>query len=373
MKNSSIYDVVIVGAGPAGLGMGAVLKTLGLHNFTILERNQIGDSFRRWPREMRMITPSFNSNSFGCLDLNAIAPYTSPAYSLRTEHPDGNAYADYLLSVAEHFRLPVVSGVNVESLQVDRSRLFRVRTSQGDWRARFVIWAAGEFQYPRCNVFEGSDLCLHNSFVRTWQEIPGRQSVVIGGYESGIDAAVHLVRSGKTVQVIERSDVWQADGQDPSAALSPYTLDRLRKVTPSGRLELIGGVKVEKVFRSNGKFVVQATNGAAFYSDSAPILATGFDTSARLIEEHFDWRTDDMPDLTDEDESTKTPGLFLVGPSVRQGEIIFCFIYKFRQRFAVVASTIGERLGLDTGKLEEYRLYGMFLDDLSCCSSVCSC
>ena len=43
---------------------------------------------------------------------------------------------------------------------------------------------------------------------------------------------------------------------------------------------------------------------------------------------------------TSEDESTKVPGVFLVGPSVRHGKLSFCFIYKFRQRFGIVANAI---------------------------------
>jgi hypothetical protein len=76
--------------------------------------------------------------------------------------------------------------------------------------------------------------------------------------------------------------------------------------------------------------------------------------------------------LSPQDESTKTAGLFLVGPSVRHAGMIFCFIYKFRQRFAVVAQAIGERIGLDTSILERYRPQ-MFLDDLTCCDDECAC
>ena len=47
------------------------------------------------------------------------------------------------------------------------------------------------------------------------------------------------------------------------------------------------------------------------------------------------------PLLSDEDESTKTPGLFLVGPAVRHEDHVFCFVYKFRQRFGVVAEGVG--------------------------------
>ena len=64
-----------------------------------------------------------------------------------------------------------------------------------------------------------------------------------------------------------------------------------------------------------------------------------------MIEDLFDWHeTDSYALLNEHDESRKTPGLFLVGPQVRHEDLILCFIYKYRQRFGVVANAIGERL-----------------------------
>jgi putative flavoprotein involved in K+ transport len=78
--------------------------------------------------------------------------------------------------------------------------------------------------------------------------------------------------------------------------------------------------------------------------------------------------------LTEEaDESTVTPGLFLAGPAVTHREAIFCFVYKFRQRFGVVAREIGDRLGVDTSPLEQLRAQQFLLDDLSCCELECAC
>jgi glycine/D-amino acid oxidase-like deaminating enzyme len=64
------FDVVIVGAGAAGVGCGVVLKDLGIENFVILERHQVGASFSFWPQEMRFITPSFPSHGGANLSLN---------------------------------------------------------------------------------------------------------------------------------------------------------------------------------------------------------------------------------------------------------------------------------------------------------------
>ena len=51
----------------------------------------------------------------------------------------------------------------------------------------------------------------------------------------------------------------------------------------------------------------------------------------------------------------------------------FCFIYKYRQRFAVVAKAIADELDLPAENLEIYRMWGMYLDDLSCCGQECVC
>lgn len=85
---------------------------------------------------------------------------------------------------------------------------------------------------------------------------------------------------------------------------------------------------------------------------------------------------DGAPLLTPEDESTVTPGLFLVGPSVvhgtSNGPLSFCFVYKFRQRFGVVADAIARGLGRETdAAVGACRDMNMFLDDFECCKAAC--
>lgn len=76
-KTNDRFEVVIVGAGAAGIGCGVVLKDLGIENFVILERHQVGASLSRWAEEMRFIMPSFPSHGFGLLDLNVVVLNTS--------------------------------------------------------------------------------------------------------------------------------------------------------------------------------------------------------------------------------------------------------------------------------------------------------
>jgi thioredoxin reductase len=169
---------------------------------------------------------------------------------------------------------------------------------------------------------------------------------------------------------------WKNKITDPSLGLSPFTHDRLREEKKNGRITLIGNSKIKEVKKNNdGSYeIILTKKGKSFTSQTQPILGTGFSSSLSLVEDLFDWHEQDSYALINEqDESTKTPGLFLAGPQVRHENLIFCFIYKYRLRFGVVANAIGKALGLDTSVLDDYREKGLYLDDLSCCGDECSC
>lgn len=374
LKKKYDYDVVVIGAGAAGVGCGIVLKDLGVKRFAVIDKHEVGASFDRWPAETRLLTPSFTINGFGAPDLNAIALRTSPAFTLHTEHPTGAEYAIYLKAVARHFQLPVRKGVEVEKITPKAGRPgFVLQTNKGEIDSRFVIWAAGEFQFPNNTPFPGADMCRHYATVPSWQEMQGDEFVVIGGYESGVDTAIHLAKRGKRVHVLDPDQPWDEKAPDPSLSLSPFTWDRLREANEDG-LILFNPAAVTRVETAGDAYCVYLDNGETLSTDQPPILATGFNGRVPQIANLFEWNEDGFPKVTEEsDESTLTPGLFLSGPMLRHRRVIFCFIYKFRQRFAVIGNAIAAELGLDTAVLERYRRSQMYLDDLSCCDVECAC
>ena len=432
---ASSLDVLIVGAGAAGIGTAFMLThVFGLDASRVLlvERGEaVGSSFRQWPAEMRFISPSFNqqgwTNSF---DLNSIAYGTSPAYTLHAQHPSREEYATYLSELSKAAKMNV--RLNTEVLKVDVSDdgdfhvLVRNISADGatnggeTLKPRFVVWAAGEFQYPRegaGGAIGGSELCLHNSRVRSWAKLPGDDFVIIGGYESGADACFNLAKAGKKCTMLASTASWNVMNTDPSTELAPYTADRLRQVTAAGfspRPKLLAPLRVLRVERAQaGGFNVVAQwkapesfeHGAwrlrkqveeteeaiapgaegtelVVHTAQPPILATGFVGSVAASARHLFNLADESdaakgclagaPLLTKDDESTKTPGVFLVGPTVRHGELSFCFIYKFRQRFGIVANAICKGLGRDTeAAVENCKNMNMYMDDFQCCKSTC--
>ncbi|MEM9566428.1 MAG: NAD(P)/FAD-dependent oxidoreductase [Actinomycetota bacterium] len=367
-----LHDVVIVGAGAAGVGVAVTLRHAGIEDLVLLDRRTVGASFTAWPEETRFITPSFPTNSIGMLDLNSVAIGTSPAATLGVEHPTGREYASYLERLARFFELPINGNTDVLGV-TPAEEGFRVRVAEGHVRTRHVIWAAGEFQYPRLNGMPGAEHCRHTATVERYDDVDGDDLVVIGGYESGIDAAFHLAARGKRVRLFDRGCPWRSQTSDPSVALSTYSAERMRDPRFVDRVELHPNTAIAAVKREDSAYVVMTVDGERFETLVPPLFAGGFDGSHAMVADLFERREDGFPLLSESDESTTTPGLFLCGPAVRHGNQSFCFIYKYRQRFAVVAKAIATSLDLPAEELELYRSWGMYLDDLSCCGQECVC
>ncbi len=366
------YDVIIVGAGPAGIGVGVLLQKLCI-NFIILERDSVGASFKQWPEETRFISPSFTGNFFKMPDLNAITPDTSPAFSLLTEHPTGEDYAVYLEDVSEHHDLPLRTEVDVQKVEKN-DYCFVITSDKGEFKSNFVIWAAGEYQYPEKNAFEGSDLCTHYSEIDSFSEINGLEHIVIGAYESGFDAVYNLIREKKIVTLLDDANYLDLINSDSSYSLSPFTRDRVEYITDL--YDYYTATKVESVELEDDSYIVKTANGHVFSSAQKPINCTGFASSLTLVKELFEFE-DKYPLLTEFDESTRISNLFLVGPQVKHRTALFCFIYKYRQRFAIVAERIAKKTGIPDDMIEnvlkDYKDNNFYLQDLSCCDDKCVC
>jgi thioredoxin reductase len=367
----SPYDVIVVGAGAAGVGVGISLQHVGIENYLVVDRASVGASFAAWPAETRFITPSFPSNSIGMLDLNSVGIGISPAFNMRIEHPTGREYAEHLQSLAEFFELPLRENTDVLSIE-KKDELFHLETKKETLLAKNVIWAAGEYQYPSLGVFEGSDSCRHTSTIASYTELEGDDFLIVGGYESGIDAAYHLAKNDKSVRVFDLNRPWAEASSDPSIALSTFSFERMRHEKFGANVELFEETGVQSVVHEDGVYTLTTDKGQVFQSATQPILANGFDGSPKFVSHLFEQRDDGFPSVNEKDESTIVPGMYLCGPSVRHDGHIFCFIFKYRQRFGIVVEAIASSLGLETKDfVEAYKSWGMYLDDLSCCGLEC--
>ena len=367
--------VIIVGAGPAGIGIASMLSQINM-DYLVLDKKQIGTSFLEWPENMEMITPSFPSNAFGQMDLNSICDATSPAFSFNKEHLTGKEYAQYLLLVAAYNELNVEMDTEVQNVERINDD-WLIETNQGDYQCQYLIWATGEFQNPQIKNIKGSEYCTHSSLIKAPSNLQDDEYIVIGGYESGVQIAAELIKNDKKVTIINPSKIDQIDTSDPSRVLSPYTFVKYNEMKESPNYTEVVG-EVESIDMDNYTFLIQLKDKSIIKTEQNPICATGFSMVQKPIEKHNTFRPDGFPLLNEEtDEFYDKNNFYLSGPSVRHDDHIFCFIYKFRQRFGVIVEDILSKEMYNVNDIvslvTDWKRNGMYLSDLSCCDEECVC
>jgi len=369
-----IHECVIIWAWAAGIWVALKLKELGVECI-IIEWDEVWSSFKKWSPETHFISPSFPGNAFGQVDLNAIHHETSPGYMFRKEHVSGQEYAEYLQKIVDTYEVKVQEYEKVLSVE-KKDDIFHISTEKWEYRSQFLISAIGEFQFPYSWDISGSEYAIHSSKIQDFSSYNWENIIpIIGGYESCVDTAYALYKNGNTIHVFCAHEIDEITTSDSSQILSLYSLERLRQMQESKKIqftkEYITGIKKEKDFYS-----IIWQSGEKYDFSEKPILATGFAPKYEFLGDFITYRSDGLPELNRVDELQKTKNIFLVGAQVRQEDLIFCFVYKYRLRFWVVALEIAHRLWKDANYYEvqeNWEKQGFYLSDLWSCGDECIC
>ena len=185
-------EVVVIGAGQAGLSSAYHLKKRGLEpgrGFVVLDGSpRAGGAWQfRWP-SLTLSTVNRIHDLPGMRFSEAVD--TDAA-----EVEAGVAVPRYFAAYERAFGLPVYRPVKV-AVVCGRGGRFRIETDRGNFSARGLINATGTWEtayvpaYPGANRFEGRQ--LHTKDYRTADEFAGRHVIVVGG---GISAIQLLERS----------------------------------------------------------------------------------------------------------------------------------------------------------------------------------
>ena len=192
-------NVVIVGAGPAGLAVAACLKQAGM-DFLILEKaGEVAPSWRRHYRRLHLHTvKSFSSLPF------VPFPKNHPRYVPREK------VVAYLDAYAERFRLEPRFGVTVKSVRRDGGKLL-VETDAGTFNARKVVVATGNNAEPITPSFPGIEdfkgKVLHSAAYTEAAPYAGKDVLIIGMGNTGAEIALDLAESGAVPTISVRKGV----------------------------------------------------------------------------------------------------------------------------------------------------------------------
>jgi thioredoxin reductase (NADPH) len=235
----TMYDLLIIGAGPAGLSCAIHAKKAKL-KYVILEKGTVVDSIYRFPTEMVFFsTPEL-------LEIGDMPFVTSGFRPSRVE------VLNYYHRVVEHFGLVIRQYERVDAVE-RRSGHFRVLTSKkGVFKTKNLVFATGYFDNPRRLGVKGEE--LPNVFHYFHDPYPffGSRVAVVGGKNSAVETALTLHRHGAHVRLIHR-------GSTLSRGVKYWILPDIENRIKEGSIEAFFNSTVKEIRKES--IVVAAKRG----------------------------------------------------------------------------------------------------------------
>jgi len=188
---SGVYDVLIIGAGPAGISasLRAIEQKL---NYLTLERDEVGGTVAKYPRQKLVMT----------------SPVEFPMYGkfkkMQLSKENLLAFWDMVLNRSD---FNVSTGEKVEDIQKSSDGVFTVTTGTNQYRSRAVVLALGRAGEPRKLGVKGEELAKVMYRLIEADHYLNKKILVIGGGDSAVEAAMGLAnQSGNQVTLSYRSE-----------------------------------------------------------------------------------------------------------------------------------------------------------------------
>ena len=193
-------EVVIVGAGAAGLATAACLTRWGIRAVVLEAGPDAGHTWASTYDALRLHTV----RRFSGLPLYPM-PGNFPRYAARDQ------VVTYLRDYAAHFGIRPQFGNSVTRARLAEGG-WQVETATGDaWQARVLVAASGIYANPTVPAYPGQETytgtLLHSREYRSATPFKGRRVLVIGAGNSGAEIAVDLMQGGARVTVAIRQGV----------------------------------------------------------------------------------------------------------------------------------------------------------------------
>lgn len=222
---NELLDLLIIGAGPAGLSAAEAAAREGL-SYLVIEKGTIADTIRSYPVGRTLFsTPNELEMEEGTL---------KPCREKPTREELLSHYIQFVLKHNLQINTDEMV-VNVEQRDTDE---FQIETTRQTYRAANILFAIGAMAHPRRLNIPGEDLPkVHHLFVEPYAYVR-KDALVVGGGNSAAEAALFLSEEGaRTTLAIWRED-WE--NRDPKAgAMKHWVRTPLDQEVAAGRLKVV--------------------------------------------------------------------------------------------------------------------------------------
>ncbi len=300
-EKSERLDLLIIGAGPAGLSAAGAAAREGL-DYLVVEKGLIADTVYHYPVGLTVFST-----------VNELEMREGALKPCR-EKPTREELLSHYVRFALEENLRINTEEEVQSIAREAEG-FIVRTSRALYSARRVLVCTGVMARPRRLNVRGEDLPkVRYRFIEPYPYVR-KDALVVGGGNSAAEAALFLAEGGARASFA----IWPADweNRDPKkGAIKHWVREPLERQIELGRLRLLLFKQIEEIapdfvrIQDSSGETVELPNDAVFIligsdADFTLLKNAGVECVANGLGE--------IPVYDPETHETRVPGLYVAG------------------------------------------------------------
>ncbi|SNS22656.1 thioredoxin reductase (NADPH) [Granulicella rosea] len=327
----TIYDVLVIGAGPTGLACAIDAQRAGFRT-VIVDKGCLCNSLFHYPAHMTFFTTP------ELLEIGDM-PFSSP-----NQKPSRNEALEYYRKVAEHYALDVRQYHTVD----------RVSGSDGDFvvhttdrfgrgvnmRARKLIVSTGYYDLPNYLGIPGEELHKVRHYYHEPHPFFGLNVLVIGGKNSAAIAALDLWRHGAKVTLVHR-------GSEMHRHVKYWILPDINNRVANGEIKAYFNSTVENI--SEDEVTLATPQGEVTLENHFVFALTGYHPDFAFIEKLgviLDAENDRCPICDPATHESNVPGIYLAGVIVAGERTNEIFIENGRFHGKLIADSLRSKLAV---------------------------
>lgn len=289
-----MYDMIIIGSGPAGLSAALSAKRYQL-DCLVIERCVIADTVYNYP----IAKPLFSTSNEVELETDALRRDSKPTREELLRH-----YTD----IIKRENINVHTGEAVQSV-ASFDGYFLVDTDLNQYQARTVLMAIGGFGRQRKLNASGENPTRVSYRFSQAHPYATKRVLVVGGGNSAAEAALFLGEAGADVTLSLRRFSLDDAGTGTGAKIKPWVREPLERAESEGRINIILSSRVMEIYsksallqidRDDAKDIVEVPcdhifaligadpdvgllqqAGADIASDGRPVYSENYETTVR--------------------------------------------------------------------------------------------
>ena len=287
-----VYDIIIIGGGPGGIGTAIEAKVLGLENILLLEKSDNhSDTIRKFYKDNKRVDKDWQGQ---IVEIEGNVPFT-----------DGTKETtlDFFDEIIDHHEIDYHFNCEVDKITKREDGIFSVRSSKGDFLARNIVIAIGRMGKPNKPSYKIPPSIRKRVNFNLDNCSKGEKILIVGGGDSATEYAVELGKENDVTLNYRRPEINRPN---------PTNIENINKAFKEGLVTPKLGVDIDSLEAEHGLVKVNYKDGTSEVYDRV-IYAIGGTTPVDFLKSaNLDLDARGEPIIKDNLE-TSVDGIYIAG------------------------------------------------------------